>query len=387
MLRSLDRSLFKSSVTGASQVRRLSERGEGSGPGPRQTEFLATLSTAPAPVPGGRRHSVVTISKVPSALFGRDRRGSVAAFTSAAALGRILSGRRESVTSGPPSTEPRGSVHNLQLDIMDDIVQARKVRMKLWNARGEKVCEVQPLDEAAGVVPATSVQRYAASGRRYSDFVGTTLAPIPSASGRRASEFPRPASIRRATTRSPRPNSGIICTDTDLISMLSSLTSSATEINRYDSDMPMPRPDQLRDRLKNARSNSFDVSLLSADGDVAVPPAANWFVRRHQPMSRKTDQQNTGHRSENDAPDATKPANKVLWDGRSGSVVDAALLGNAIEDFLRRSGGTEATPASALSSTSTAHPKLKSSGWFGEKGDSEPCDSSLCSTLKDLFVK
>lgn len=64
----------------ASQVRRLSERGgEGSGPSPMEQAFLATLSQAPAPQPGGRRHSVVTISKVPSTLFGRNRRESIAA--------------------------------------------------------------------------------------------------------------------------------------------------------------------------------------------------------------------------------------------------------------------------------------------------------------------
>lgn len=64
----------------ASQVRRLSERGgEGSGPTPIEQAFLATLSQAPAPQPGGRRHSVVTISKVPNSLFGRNRRESIAA--------------------------------------------------------------------------------------------------------------------------------------------------------------------------------------------------------------------------------------------------------------------------------------------------------------------
>lgn len=61
----------------ASQVRRLSERGgEGSGPSPREAAFLATLSQAPTP--SGRRHSVVTISKVPQTVFGRGRRDSVA---------------------------------------------------------------------------------------------------------------------------------------------------------------------------------------------------------------------------------------------------------------------------------------------------------------------
>lgn len=61
----------------ASQVRRLSERGA-NGPSPIEQAFLATLSQAPAPQPGGRRHSVVTISKVPPTLFGRNRRESIA---------------------------------------------------------------------------------------------------------------------------------------------------------------------------------------------------------------------------------------------------------------------------------------------------------------------
>ena len=107
----------------------MSERGgEGSGPSPREAAFLATLSQAPTPQPGGRRHSVVTISKVPTTLFGRNRRESIAAFPMGAP--RILPSRRESASgiSGPPSNS--GSTHNLQLDIMDDIaeIKARKVR-------------------------------------------------------------------------------------------------------------------------------------------------------------------------------------------------------------------------------------------------------------------
>lgn len=67
----------------ASQVRRLSEQGgDGSGPTPREAAFLATLVQAPTPTPGGRRHSVVTISKVPNTIFGRHRRESIAAVPS-----------------------------------------------------------------------------------------------------------------------------------------------------------------------------------------------------------------------------------------------------------------------------------------------------------------
>lgn len=67
----------------ASQVRRLSEQGgEGSGPTPREAAFLATLCQAPSPSRGGRRHSVVTISKVPNTIFARNRRESIAAVPS-----------------------------------------------------------------------------------------------------------------------------------------------------------------------------------------------------------------------------------------------------------------------------------------------------------------
>lgn len=390
----------------ASQVRRLSERGEGSGPGPRQQEFLATLSTAPAPVPGGRRHSVVTISKVPSALFGRNRRESVAAFPSSVFPGRILPNRRESIAC-PPSTEPRGSVHNLQLDIMDDIVQARKVRMKLWNTSSERVCEVQPLDEAG------ATQRYTnSSGRRYSDFVGTTLAPIPSSSSkRRASEIPPARKIA----------SGIVCSNTDLISILSSLTSSATEINQCGTcpggkaDPRGQTTEQRRNRLKSNRSNSFDISILHGtenktdqDSKHSSQSPSNWFVKRHQPMSTKTaDSAPAPKMLTKDRPlrdsfksKDTPEASKVVWDERSGSLVDAEALGSAIEVFLRRGGeGSTEGNNKPLSPSKGAIPKTtmaksavgkSKTSWFSNKGEqdsTEGCDSSICSTLKDLFVK
>ncbi|RZB39614.1 hypothetical protein BDFB_007911 [Asbolus verrucosus] len=371
----------------ASQVRRLSERGETVGPGPRQTEFLATLSTAPAPSPGGRRHSVVTISKLPPSLFGRNRRESVAAFPSGAGFPvRVLPNRRESIAC-PPSTEPRGSVHNLQLDIMDDIVQARKVRMKLWNTSNERVCEVQPLDDAS------SVQRYTnSSNRRYSDFVGTTLAPIPSSSKRRASELPPPNPC--TTSASKLPTTGIVCSNTDLISILSSLSTSSTEINQCEAGQT-PKPEaksveQKRGRLKSNRSNSFDISILHAEPKPNDNTPSNWLAQRHQP---KPEQESKDGKSVVE----TEPG-KVVWDERSGSLVDAHALGSAIEVFLRQttpdSGSGQTSPHTSPNkgktpTTKSAAGRSKTS-WFSNKGDgdsSETCDSSLCSTLKDLFVK
>nr|CAH7723600.1 unnamed protein product [Callosobruchus chinensis] len=151
---------------------------------------------------------------------------------------------------------------------MDDIVQARKVRMKMWNTSKEKVCEVQPLDETG------TVQRYTNSvARRFSDFVGTTLAPIPSVK---------------------KPSSGIVCTNTDLISILHSLSTSATEINQCEKeqeDKDKPSTSRRRGQLKNSRSNSFDISILqeklSSMETISIPTPSNWFTKRHQPT--KTD--------------------------------------------------------------------------------------------------
>lgn len=112
----------------------------------------------------------------------------------------------------------------------------QKVRLKMWKTPShERVCEVQPLEGNGSASGAA--QRY--SQRRYSDF---SLATIPAASTtrRRASEMPRgpppPIPPRSGLAASAAPTTstvqGIVCTNTDLLSILTSLTSSATEIDR-----------------------------------------------------------------------------------------------------------------------------------------------------------
>ncbi|OWR47696.1 uncharacterized protein LOC116766898 [Danaus plexippus] len=366
----------------ASQVRRLSERGEGAAREAREAAFLATLSQAP-PQTGGRRHSVVTISRVPQALFGRGRRESIAAFP---ALGH----RRDSgagIKKCPPATDALGSTHNLQLDIMDDIVQARKVRMRLWNTSNEKVCEVQPLDERS---PIGSSVRYTNRGRRHSDFVGSPLPPIPSR--RRASEMPPPPPIP------PRSGAGVVCTDTDLKLMLNALTSSATEIDRCG------KPDRNR-RLADMRSSSFDASTLR---EKLSDSGTGWFARRHQTLATKKKENEVKKPKVTFAPDSkSAPGDAaVVWDKPTGSVVDASALGSAIEVFLR-SGNTvnpapsssgisipveitkpenEARPTPSTSRTSGR----ENERWFSNRPEEEEtgegCDASLCTSLKDLFV-
>ncbi|XP_026496933.2 uncharacterized protein LOC113401293 [Vanessa tameamea] len=359
----------------ASQVRRLSERGEGVVREAREAAFLATLSQAP-PQPGGRRHSVVTISRVPQALFGRGRRESIAAFPA-------LSRRRDSgAKKCPPATDNLGSTHNLQLDIMDDIVQARKVRMRLWNTSNERVCEVQPLDERS---PISSSVRYTKSGRRHSDFIGSPLPPIPAR--RRASEMPPPIP--------PRAGAGVVCTDTDLKLMLNALTSSATEIDRCG------KPDRNR-RLADMRSSSFDASTLR---EKLSESGTTWFTRRHQTLATKKKENEIKKPRVTFAPDAkpaTGDAAAVVWDKPSGSVVDASALGSAIEVFLRS--GNTVNPGPSTSGISVpqvtkpkpeneARPSTSRAGrsegerWFINRSEEEEgCDASLCSSLKDLFV-
>uniref|UniRef100_A0A1B0CVJ2 Uncharacterized protein n=2 Tax=Lutzomyia longipalpis TaxID=7200 RepID=A0A1B0CVJ2_LUTLO len=406
----------------ASQVRRLSERGgEGSGPTPREAAFLATLSQAPAPTPGGRRHSVVTISKVPPALFGRNRRESIAAFPTGS--NRALSGpasgpRRESI-AGPPSTDHRGSIHNLQLDIMDDIVQARKARMRLWNTSSEKVCEVQTLEEGESASP----MRY--TNRRYSDFVGTQLPPIQS--HRRASEMPcivSPA-LSPAAALGKRIKEGIVCTNTDLMTLLSSLSSSATEIHKCEDtpSTPIPpskkstSPEHRRSSMKSSRSNSFDVSVLNnckqfiASADEKSSVLTGWFAKRHQPMATKKATKTStpsvsfskdvldrfrdrDTKDTRKAKDPKESGGRLKWDTKS-SFVDAHMIGSAIEGFLRRGSGSSSSSSKGAIPKESARSKKpsgskSSSLWFSktEEDDSkESCETSLCSTLKDLFVK
>ena len=247
----------------------------------------------------------------------------------------------------------------------------------------------------------------------------------------------------------PRPSScvspaaGIVCSNTDLISILSSLTSSATEINRCGDDSCPPSRDdvksaktleQKRSRLKDFRSNSFDVSILHGTGNKSVPsgngsttkasgsssPApVNWFINRHQPMWKKQKSQDMTlpilsfkfekskvmkavkdslTRSTSPPRELGQTArHKVVWDGTRGTKVDAQVLGSAIEEFLtsQRGGEIEASGAGGSAAKPTVSPaKHKSSGkatsWLASGKDeekAEACDASICPSLKDLFVK
>ena len=481
--RSLPTPACTSGIT-ASQVRRLSEHGaEGRTAGTmREATFLATLSSAPAPASGGRRHSVVTISRAPppSVFFGRGRRESIAAFpASSMQATRVLANRRDSTSSiaRPPSTSgsTSGSQFNLQLDIMDDIAEikaARKVRLKMGKAPSREKVDVQPLDSTAGTSASATRYHQVAPGpsckadtdevtpisRRYSDFVPTQPTQHPK---RRASEQV-PPSTSASTAAPPKPSSsaGIVSSNTDLMSVLSSLASSAQEINKDPEEATPTRipsstkvepsqelqknnsrsanADQKRGRLKNLRSKSFDVSMLlgtrakqkQETGRCSITGPASWFVKRHQPnksdspkgqsavvsLSKNKPKVNVVQRSDNSSMSpsvlgqqktspsntSTQPENKVVLDEKSGSVVDAQVLDSAIEAFLASQGSgndsqggappqkSKVSPTKNNGKTGSGSAGPGTSSWFSKNKDAQDetgAEASLCSTLKDLFVK
>jgi hypothetical protein len=248
------------------------------------------------------------------------------------------------------------------------------------------------------------------------------------------------------------------------MSILSSLASSAQEINKdreeetptripsSTKEEPSQEPqknnsssasaEQKRSLLKNLRSNSFDVSMLlgagvkqkQEAGRCSIAGPASWFVKRHRPKksdstkgqssvlvslsqnkpsvcvvqssgNSSTSSSELGQQKTSPSKSSSPPEQKVIWDEKSGSVVDAQVLGSAIEVFLARrgsgndSGGTspqssKASPTKSNDKTSSGSPGPGTSSWFSgnkdgedEAGASDTCDTSLCSTLKDLFVK
>lgn len=176
----------------------------------------------------------------------------------------------------------------------------------------------------------------------------------------------------------------------------------------------MSAPDTGAGISRSNRSNSFDVSILhnakqmvasgTSAADKNAAALSGWFEKRHQPMARKKSLRNTASatvsfskevldrfKDKEERPKETrKPRSKLRWDSR-GPFVDPHVIGNAIEGFLRkstRSVSKERRKSSASRPSTSSSSATSSSFWFG-KGDEDDatCDSSFCSTLKDLFVK
>ncbi|XP_011867503.1 PREDICTED: uncharacterized protein LOC105561796 isoform X2 [Vollenhovia emeryi] len=303
------------------------------------------------------------------------------------------------------------------------LVHASQVRLKMYKTPSrERVCEIQPLEGDGSSTTQKYIQH---QKRRFSEF-SASVAASTSALRRRASEMTRPHSEIEIPGM---PTAGITCSNTDLISILSSLTSSATEINtcgtsdasgakdEQKSSWSAKTAEQRRSRLKSSRSNSFDVSILhstkcktptssskSAIGAFMTP--STWFVKRHQPISKKSRyDEESAPMFKLDKAQVVKTVkdtlaknvgtkHKVLWDDSSGTKVDAQVLGNAIEKILTSTHrGSDAEASGSSSGKPSVSPNKsrasKVAGWFtsGNKEPEQPDCDSICSTLKDLFVK
>ncbi|XP_048260600.1 uncharacterized protein LOC125384768 isoform X3 [Bombus terrestris] len=270
-------------------MRRMSDRG-GEGSGP-------------APQLDGRRNSVVTMERVSSTLFGSNR----------------------------------------QLDVMDNIadLKARKVRLRMYRTSTEQVYEMQPLEGNS------SVQRYTEQPKQRF-FEMPTLSVSPTSSLRkRVSELPRAA-------RTPVFGAaGMVCSNRDLISILSSVGSSATEMSK--------KPEDLATASSSLRFDELKV------------------VKAMKKMFGKK-----------------SPNSEVVWDNTSGTKVDAQVFGSAIEKILTAQKGndTEIPRASGSSGKPSVSSNKPMSGevtnlfWNSKnQKQTEFSEPSLCASLKDLFKK
>lgn len=357
-------------------MRRLSEHSLDTSQVSREAAFLATLSQT-SPAPGGRRHSVVTISRAPppSTLFGRNRRESIAAFPTQPLSNRVLPGRRESCSGPPPTgTSPSsGSSFNLQLDIMDDIAEikaARKVKLKMWRTQSrEQVCEVM---DGSGTRYTQPCKDVTSNPRRYSDFAAIQGTNPPLIPKRRSSE--QPSSSKQGEAPS----------NTELKTILTSLASSSQEINKdpeekTDQRSPIPPP------IPPRTSNRPPV-IISSEGSTAPPvtPRVNIEQRRNRLKDNRSNSFDTA------------VVNKGDTEGNK--VVDAHVLGSAIQQISIARRASEQVTSTSKPGVTTVEPvaavsnkpvEASQSSWFPKEGqtDDDSCDTSLCSTLKDLFVK
>lgn len=308
---------------------------------------------------------------------------------------------------------------------------------------------------------------------------------------RRASELP-PGS---ATVKGAAQSSGIVCTNTDLLSIMNSLKSTANKALQQ--KQPSGRPgsskttdslpaatavatggggDLRRDVLRNSRSNSVDVANIGVTAAMAAAAAGNttrnWFRKmstraaaaattavqatgprgaaaataaatttvasdvercaeqrpvtiggggeyvvqkspvvvtfaderpkvsllvepvkpEKQPCAQPPPLQPPQQQLQPVAPTDTKSAKSgdvVVWDRPTGSVVNAEVLGTAIEGFLaaKKSGDSSEVTPSDGGEQPGSKPVVVTTATATNEQNTRTCDTSICSSLKDLFVK
>lgn len=139
-------------------------------------------------------------------------------------------------------------------------------------------------------------------------------------------------------------------------------------------------------------SNSLDT--LTFQEQEKESKSTNWLQSRHQPSTSTFNNQSaaTIAKTIDTVKISEKPseAKSVLWDGRSGSIVDVQLFGTAIEDFLQKKPETSSPKVrqpGKVKSWFSLSPKPARAQEVEEDGATASCESTLCGTLKDLFVK
>lgn len=315
--------------------------------------------------------------------------------------------------------------------------------------------------------------------------------PVPAR--RRASELPPTSSVvQQAAVKPTAHSSGIVCTNTDLLSIMNSLKSTANRAlsseyaagrrpgaSKTTDSLPAAAAtsggpgDGRRDALRSGRSNSVDVANLGATaaaGSSNGTACRNWFrklstraaaaqlvtagprtgdaeccggggggseqlrpvtiggggeyvvqkspvvvtfaderpkvsllLEAAVPCGKPEKQSPVGGplsprpvsqpRVANPQPEkpgsSSAAADVVVWDRPTGSVVNAKVLGTAIEGFLAAKksddGGSGGAPDAR--SPSDDEPGGKPSDAANEPNAGRTCDTSICSSLKDLFVK
>lgn len=332
---------------------------------------------------------------------------------------------------------------------MDDIVQSRKARMKLWTSSNEKMSEIK--------TNRLETETPHFGNRRFSECVTPTLAITPSL--RRASVQPTiisPSNLQASTnttTATPRTKvSGLLGSRPDLNTIFNSLTSSAMEINKCEDSKNQKNTSQATPSIntnfldpnagRSTRSNSFDIAILNSAKQMVAGAQDNsatvltgWFAKRHEPMERKKSVRSKStavalskemleRLQAKDVLRESKPklkprSKQKTWSEQTKeAIVDATSIGSAIQGFLNKN--TPTMPTSGSTTSHTAPASAKSSGrgaipkqdyrsssrksrtqqatnavrntlnWFGKSSETNSkssCDTSLCSTLKDLFVK
>jgi len=291
--------------------------------------------------------------------------------------------------------------------------------------------------------------------------------------------------LQPATTAATQ-SSGIVCTNTDLLSIMNSLKSTATKAIQSTKDRG-PRQqgsskttdslptavasdvsggDRRRDVLWAARSNSVDVANIGAAAAMAAAAAGNstrnWFRKMstrtatvvsmaggqrgadagcaeqrlttsgeyvvqkspvvvtfadERPKVSLLIEPSSGSKPEKHCTSPLSPppppppppssssvdkkpvpngGDVVVWDRPTGSVVNAEVLGTAIEGFLaaKKTGDSaDASPTTDGEHHEHLSQQQPPGGKPVTKTSADPstpartCDTSICSSLKDLFVK